>query len=570
MAAGNYTATITDAKGCKVTASATVAQPAVLTSTVSKTDIICYGDATGAASVTPNGGTSPYSYSWSSGETTQNISSIIAGTYTVTVTDAKGCTSVSSTTVTQAPQMIVTTTILQNASCNLGNNGSITVAVSGGKSPYSISWNNGSTSQTISGLPVGVYEVTITDSLGCVATSSSNIFIESPAQIFLSTTNVYCQGDSSGTISVHHISGQSPYTYNWSTGQTTQNISGITIGNYSVTVTDNRGCSVSASTSITQYSNLVGAISYTDANNGNNGTASVQVYGGTAPYTYSWTTGATTSGITGLAPGTYGVIITDSKGNFTNETVQINALNSISTGSFIVNLGITPQTIYNGLKPYGLVADLVRNFNVPVKWIINTTKAKDGIDFNYNGTDFRGSAFVIESQYRTPVVNSVISGWVAQGVVGVTTTSQLTLPVYGVITTFSNLVIDQQNEQLVTPYFSNASIPQTIYRVGLPSNLDLCDDTYILPHADPTWATHNYLLTFNTTLKGFIWAGCHAVSVLEGISNPADPNDRLNFLSTSGLKCFGNGQCGSLITETHNGSPTTPYTYILSCNSLVI
>ena len=218
----------------------------------------------------------------------------------------------------------------------------------------------------------------------------------------------------------------------------------------------------------------------------------------------------------------------------------------VPSGSFIVNMGITPQTASNGLKPYGMVYDLLQNLRVPVKWVINTTKSKDGVDFTYNGIPYRGGSFVILSQYRSAEVDAAISSWVKGGVVGVTTTAPITLSVYATLTYAPKWTMDRDNGSLVTDFFINAGIPSSAHGGSSPSGwknpaeLTECDDIFALPHADPTFATHSNLLNWNRDYKGAIWAGCYAVSGLENIG--------LNFLTTNGM------------LDTHaSGNP--PYTY---------
>src|SRR6185436_12114479 len=98
------------------------------------------------------------------------------------------------------------------------------------------------------------------------------------------------------------------------------------------------------------------------------------------------------------------------------------------------------------------------------------------------------------------------------------------------------------------------------YFIGTPADLTSCHDVWCNPHADPTWASHSYLYNFVTVSKGWIWGECHAVSVLESVSNPSAPFQQLNFLTTSGMKCYNSGKCGS-ISETHASAATGPYTY---------
>lgn len=211
---------------------------------------------------------------------------------------------------------------------------------------------------------------------------------------------------------------------------------------------------------------------------------------------------------------------------------------TLKTGSFIINMGVTPQTIANGLKPYGLVYDLVKNYKVPVKWIINTGKTKDGIDFTHNGISYRGGTFIVPFEFRTPAVNSVISSWETQGVIGNTSVSQMILDTFKTIYYAPNWTLDYQNGALAATYFTNAGIPASAHggpsNWKIPADLNACDDIFVLPHADPTWDTHKNLYYWNRDHKGNIWAACHAVSVLESITDPAD-TIQLNFLSTTGL-----------------------------------
>jgi len=233
---------------------------------------------------------------------------------------------------------------------------------------------------------------------------------------------------------------------------------------------------------------------------------------------------------------------------------------TLPSGTYLINMGIVPQTYSNGLKPYGLIYDLTENFIVPVEWIINQTKTHNGTDFIYNSTTYKGGTFAIKANYITAEIDSVISAWNNRGVVGEYTTSAIVVPVYQTITTFPNLVIDQQSSDLITPYFDSASIPASSYRIGLPSDLTNCDDLYAMPHADPTWSTHSYLYDF-VLGGGYFWASCHAVSVLESLSDAGPPLKSLNFLTSNGLQCFDPGKCGS-IPESHDKTASRPYSYL--------
>ncbi len=128
-----------------------------------------------------------------------------------------------------------------------------------------------------------------------------------------------------------------------------------------------------------------------------------------------------------------------------NTPLQAQTTESVPVGSFIINMSAATPTVANSLRPYGLIHQLLREQNVPIKWVINPTKGKDGIDFTYLGVPYRGGPFIIYAQYRTPAVNAIINSWVTSGVQGVTTTSALTVPVYSTITYFVNWTLDSQN-----------------------------------------------------------------------------------------------------------------------------
>ena len=230
----------------------------------------------------------------------------------------------------------------------------------------------------------------------------------------------------------------------------------------------------------------------------------------------------------------------------------------IESGSFIVDMGVLPQTYANGLTPYGLIYDLVANYNIPVTWVINPLKTKDGIDFSHNGVDYRGGPFIIKEEFIDSTIAARITFWQGQGVVGNYMVANDTVPVYGDITFFPIATLDDDNGDIAEDFYDNAGIPGAAYNFEEPINIDQCDDIFVMPHADPTWADHSNLKTWNATYRGYIWASCHAVSVLESLENPGNPADRMNFLSTNKLECYQNGRCTG-VTQTHAGGSTAPY-----------
>lgn len=242
---------------------------------------------------------------------------------------------------------------------------------------------------------------------------------------------------------------------------------------------------------------------------------------------------------------------------------------TLSSGAFIINMGVTPPTVNNSLKPYGLVYAALKNFSGPVKWVINPTKAKDGTDFTYNGVQYKGGTFIIPAEARTAAVNSLITSWQSQGVVGVTTTAPITVPVYTTLTFVPRWTLDEQNGSIALDFFSLAGIPATAHGGTSPTGwtdpkaLNCCTDLFVMPHADPTWSTHSRLFSWNLECKGAIWLGCHAGSALENMFNPANPSQQTNFLAEKIATASGAGpysQNALKLWGNHNDG-TPPYTY---------
>jgi parallel beta-helix repeat protein len=242
-------------------------------------------------------------------------------------------------------------------------------------------------------------------------------------------------------------------------------------------------------------------------------------------------------------------IVTNLQFNLWFSAPAMAATENFTAGAYIIDMGQLTQTIASGLKPYGLLYELAVNRGIPVRWAIEPNKAKNGIDFVAGGKNYLGSAFIIPKEFAADAVTA-ITLWRTKGVTvdGPLATS-FAAPIYQTITSFPRVVLDTAKGSIVTPYFTNAEIPAigtgsygsfNTYRIGTPASLTNCDDLFVLPHADPTWATHSNLLTFNNN-KGFIWAACHSVSVIEGLDDPndADTLPNLNFLSSSGLVPFG-------------------------------
>lgn len=333
LSAGTYTVTATDLNGCTDTAQATITEPAtgVSVSISSVTDVDCNGNSTG--SITANaatGGASPYSYLWSNGGTNLTNSNLAAGTYTITVTDNNGCTDTAQAVVDEPAVLALDTTSTTAPSCNTANDGSITVAATGGTPVYAYSWSSGGSSATESGLADGTYTVTVTDDNGCTTTLAVTLTAPPALVINVAVDNdVSCFGGNDGSLTATPAGGSGPFIYSWSSGGTAATETGLAAGTYTVTVTDNNGCTGTGSGTIAQPASAVTAsiASSSDVScfGGNDGDATAAGSGGTPGYTFSWSNGPTTALNNNLSAGTYTVTVTDANSCTDTASVVIGA-----------------------------------------------------------------------------------------------------------------------------------------------------------------------------------------------------------------------------------------------------
>lgn len=276
---------------------------------VSTTNSSC-GQANGASTASASSGIPPYTYQWTNGDLTASADSLSAGLYMVYVTDASGCKAQDAVMINDISSPTITVTSATDILCNGGNNGSINISVTGGTLPYTYLWGNGNTNQNMSNLQAGPHQIQVTDANGCKATKI--VLLTEPAKITLadSIQNASC-GSSDGAAGVIASGGTSPYTYAWSTGATTQVVTGLSAGSYSVLVTDANGCTKAGQGTIINVGSATATIDSIVPASCSSGTGSiyVSVNGGAPPYTYSWTNGSTTQDLVGVAPGMYGLTI---------------------------------------------------------------------------------------------------------------------------------------------------------------------------------------------------------------------------------------------------------------------
>ncbi|MBI1223910.1 MAG: T9SS type A sorting domain-containing protein [Bacteroidetes bacterium] len=312
---GNYTVTVTAGNGCTSTANIEVGSVCIgftVSTTVSQQP--CNGVSNGSVASQIQSGTLPFSYLWSNGQSNANAINLTANTYTVTVTDANGCPATSSINLTSFPA--ITLTITPTHQMNAGqNDGTATANASGGGGNFSFLWSNGQVTNPATDLAPGTYTVTTTDANGCTATASTTVNSVNCGSFSanLNLANLSCFGSNNGTATVLATGGNQPLTFLWSTGESSSSIQNLLAGPISVSVTDAIGCLVELSGAVTQPDQLEANANSTNETmpSANDGTASVNPSGGTAPYLISWSNGATVLTISDLSPGNYTVTITD-------------------------------------------------------------------------------------------------------------------------------------------------------------------------------------------------------------------------------------------------------------------
>ena len=321
---GNYSLAITDASGCTdYPHYVNVPQSPVLTVNTTPTPATCT-NIDGAVICFGSGGTPPYTYLWSNAATTQSQTGIAPGSYYVTATDVNGCSGNGYAYIGISTP--ITVTYSTTASSCTAPTGTATLTITGGTSPYSIIWYTSppQTGTTATALMSGTYSFQVTDNVGCVQTGSVYIPPVSVLTISAAITPATCTS-ATGGAALTVSGGTTPYTYSWSTGGTASAISAVATGNYSVTITDNAGCSVKKYPYIPIYSPIHISFSSTLASCifTADGSITATATGGTSPYTYSWTYGGTTATVTGLLTGIYYVTVVDAVGCTTHDTVHL-------------------------------------------------------------------------------------------------------------------------------------------------------------------------------------------------------------------------------------------------------
>ncbi|MBC7694365.1 MAG: gliding motility-associated C-terminal domain-containing protein [Burkholderiales bacterium] len=364
QSAGTYLMGVKDSKGCTATQTVIVAQPPALAISVSSQNANCTA-ANGIGSATVTGGTGTITYTWTpTGGAAAVSNSVAAGNYTVIATDANGCIISSPVVVGLTPGGTAAITGSTNITCFNANNGSITAGMIGGTANFSYLWTpGGQTTATAINLAPGTYSCTITDFYGCIANTSGTITQPTVLTAIMNSNNVKCFGTPTGTVSAAGSGGSGGYTYSWPTlASTLSTVPNVAIGNYSCTITDANGCSITASITVTQPTSITLSSTVTPANCGQaNGTATITASGGSGTYSYTWsTTGSTTISQPPVVANTYTVQVKDANNCFQTLAVTIpntagptiSITSQTNVACFGICSGVATTSVSGGIPSY--------------------------------------------------------------------------------------------------------------------------------------------------------------------------------------------------------------------------
>ncbi len=360
---GSYMVTITDENNCTLSEEFTVllADPIVVSGTIMDDD--CSVLPTGEINVNISGGLPPYSFLWSTGAISEDINLLFGGNYSITITDTRQC-SIDTFFTVQSPTNFDVMATVRNVNCDSNMNGAIDVNVIGGQGPFGFLWNTGDTTQNISMLQGGVYNVTVTDAFNCSQVEQIEVLGNTPLLLVDTIQNVSCFGLSNGQISLHVSGGSSPYEYQWSTGDTSRAIGNLTANQYDVTITDGRLCTSVFQFNVTEPQEIIVDDTITSAScgGGADGAISLTVNGGTAPYQYLWNTGGQDSFIINASSGTFSITITDDENCVYIDSFLIGDGGDIVISPTIISspcygesLGEIRLAITGGLPPYDVL-----------------------------------------------------------------------------------------------------------------------------------------------------------------------------------------------------------------------
>ena len=365
----------------------------------------CFGDDDGAISLEVEGGSGSYTFLWENGNRTAAISNLASGTYSVTIND--GVIQKDTIFMVENPPVLSANASVFPISCAGESDGTINVVVMGGTFPYQYRWSNGSTSSNIKDLTAGTYTLTVTDNNACEVVLSHAIEQAAPLILGHTSTDASCFGSADGAINLSLSQAAVAFNIQWSNGATAPVLTGLSAGNYNVTVSKG-GCVEVAEITINQPAEaiMLGFESVEPTcNNGQNGILTAMANGGQIPYQYAWSTGATTASINGLGAGDYSVTVTDALGCSKENTFQLAEPNAFT----IEVLELVDATCINGADGSVRVATFNAEGNVEYLWSNGKTGSNQSNlavgRYRVTATDNKGCESILEIEISKKVDN---------------------------------------------------------------------------------------------------------------------------------------------------------------------
>ncbi len=405
----NYSATVTDAHGCSTNNNFTLPNFTPLSIVEITQSVQCNGT---LLTVVTNGGFTTKYYQWSGGGFEATKLAAIAGTYTVTVTDELDCSQTATVTVLNNAGFTVSSFITPE-SCQGVQNGKINLTITGSTAPFTFLWSNGATTEDLSGLSAGTYQVTITNNTGCSQTFSLTVTQPTPIQAFFSFINPTCSDEPNGLLATFAQGGTFPVTYNWEHipgSNDPQTINNLAAGTYTVTITDNNGCTASNSITLVQPQPIAAYVALNQLC-GSTTMNITSTTGGTPPFVYQWSNGVTGNVNVANFSGLYTVTITDANGCSVNQTIYAEVVTQGGCSYFGGKVVIDANTNCINDTETGLAS-----------WIVRAT----GSQTYYGISDAYGNYHIGVDPGETYLIEAIPPGSLWMPCTGLTVTAPLT------------------------------------------------------------------------------------------------------------------------------------------------
>lgn len=481
LSGGNYSVEVSDENGCKVILNSTINEPPAVILSADVTDVSSCGGSDGAINLVVSGGTAPFTFAWDNGATTADLTGIVAGIYTIVVTDGAGCANTLAITVNSPPTFTAIAVVTDVTTCN-GADGAISIDITDGTAPFTFSWNNGATTQNLTGLVAGTYRVIITDASGCTLEIEENVTEPAGFTLTATTTTPSCTG-ADGAIDLEVTGGTAPFTYTWNNGETTEDLAGLAVGSYDVTVTDVNSCSATLSVDIVQPPALTLTATATNATacGATDGSIDLVVSGGTGSFTYLWSNGATTEDIDNLGVNIYSVVVTDTKGCEATFAIGIS-----DPGGMVATTLVANTTQCGGTD--GEIDLTVSGGNGPYTFLWSNGATTEDLEMLAAGTysvivtDANGCQTAVSAEVEDPAL-FIIAATTEDITICGGTDGRIDLTITGGSGDFSFFWLDPSSNFFFTKDLENQ--PAGSYFVEVTDNVSLCKAMLEVTLADP-------------------------------------------------------------------------------------